>query len=127
VFTHLLWVQGESDAALGTTQNDYYRRFNAMLAAIRGLGVNAPAFVAVATRCGQFPPNAAIRQAQIDLRDVSRGVFAGPDLDALDERWRIAGCHFSNAGLDQHARLWLDVIKQHATQTPASAGAIAKQ
>ena len=113
-FTHLLWVQGESDNALNTSQNDYYTRFLAMLAAIRGLGVNAPAFVALATRCGQYLPNSAIRQAQIDVRNPSLGIFGGPDLDTLDERWRNGGCHFSDKGLERHAQLWLEILTASA-------------
>ena len=35
-FTHLMWHQGESDAVLGTSTQDYEDRFRAMLAAIRG-------------------------------------------------------------------------------------------
>ena len=112
-FTHLLWVQGESDNALGTSQNDYYSRFLNMLAAIRGLGVDAPVFVALATRCGQYLPSPTIRQAQIDLRNPSLGIFEGPDLDTLDETWRRDGCHFSDKGLERHAEMWLKIIQAH--------------
>ncbi|NJM39591.1 MAG: sialate O-acetylesterase [Anaerolineae bacterium] len=110
-FTHLLWVQGESDNALNTSQNDYYTRFRNMLAAIRGLGVNAPAHVALVTRCGQYGPNESLRQAQIDVRDASKNIFGGPDLDTLDASWRYDGCHLSNAGLNRHAEMWLSVIR----------------
>jgi Carbohydrate esterase, sialic acid-specific acetylesterase len=112
-FTHLLWVQGESDNALNTSQNDYYTRFLEMLAAIRGLGVNAPAYVALATRCGQYPPSPTIRQAQTDVRDASKNIFAGPDLDTLDVRWRHDGCHFSDKGLERHAEMWMQVIQSY--------------
>jgi hypothetical protein len=86
-----------------------------MLAAIRQLGVDAPAFVAVTTRCSAFVPNPDIRTAQQDLVNPELGIFAGPDTDVLDETFRYDGCHFSDAGLDMHANLWLKVIREHQT------------
>jgi len=112
-FTHLLWHQGESDAVLGTRKEDYEQRFIAMLAAIRELGVDAPAFVAIATRCGDYQPNAEIRAAQMALVNPALGIFQGPDTDQLDLTYRHDGCHFSNAGLEAHADLWLKVIEDH--------------
>lgn len=113
VFTHLLWHQGESDAYLKTSKRDYQARFLGMLNAIRGLGVKAPAFVAVATRCGDYPPNAAVRAAQIGLRNRKLGIYAGPDTDQLGLEFRHDGCHFSNAGLEAHADLWVKAIQEH--------------
>lgn len=113
-FTHLLWHQGESDAVLGTRKDDYEQRFIAMLAAIRELGVDAPAFVAVTTRCGDYQPNAEIRAAQTELVNPALGIFAGPDTDQLDLTYRHDGCHFSNAGLDAHAEMWLKVLEDYA-------------
>jgi hypothetical protein len=115
-FTHLLWHQGESDAALGTSQEDYERRFLAMLKAIRELGVHAPAFVALATRCGDYRPNGTIRAAQRGVARPSLGIFPGPDTDRLDGELRYDGCHFSDAGLEAHAELWLRVIREHGVQ-----------
>jgi len=111
VFTHLLWHQGETDAALGTSTEDYQRRFIAMLSAIRAMGVDAPAFVAVTTRCGQYLPNANIRSAQFGLVSPARGIFAGPDTDQLDASYRVSSCHFNDRGLDAHATMWLKVIR----------------
>jgi len=111
VFTHLLWHQGESDAALGTTAEDYQAHFLAMLAAIRALGVDAPAFVAIATRCGQYQPNEVIRAAQLGLVNPALGIFAGPDTDQLGPEYRYDGCHFSDQGLEMHAQMWLEVIR----------------
>ncbi|MCS7057253.1 MAG: sialate O-acetylesterase [Thermoflexales bacterium] len=120
VFTHLLWHQGESDAVLGTSAEDYQRRFRAMLAAIRALGVDAPAFVAVATRCGQYLPNETIRAAQIGLADPESGIFLGPDTDQLGPEYRHDGCHFSDLGLEVHAEMWLQVIRAHEAHMEAA-------
>ncbi len=112
-FTHLLWHQGESDAVLGINPADYELRFRGMIAAIRALGVNAPVFIAQATRCANSPPSPDIRWAQHDLVDPSKGIFAGPDTDTIDTTWRYDGCHFSDKGLDRHAAMWLEVIKAY--------------
>ncbi len=120
VFTHLLWHQGESDAALDTPAEDYQQRFRAMLKAIRALGVDAPAFVAIATRCGQYLPHETIRTAQIGLADPKLGIFPGPDTDQLGPEYRYDGCHFSDAGLEAHAEMWLQVIREHKGKMEAT-------
>lgn len=120
-FTHLLWHQGESDAVLGTSAEDYQRRFLGMLKAIRALGVDAPAFVAIATRCGQYPPNETIRAAQVGLADPKLGIYLGPDTDQLGPEYRYDGCHFSDLGLEAHAEMWLQVIQAREHETRAGA------
>ncbi|MCS7088792.1 MAG: sialate O-acetylesterase [Thermoflexales bacterium] len=112
-FTHLLWHQGESDAVLDTDSEHYRRLFLAMLASIRKLGVDAPVFVARATRCGMYPPNEKIRAAQAALIDPALGIYAGPDTDQLGDEHRYDGCHFSAAGLERHAELWLEVLSTY--------------
>jgi hypothetical protein len=112
--THLFWHQGESDAYLHTSKKDYEARFMAMLADIRAHGVDAPVFVSVATHCGQYPINTEIQAAQAELVNPSLGIFAGPNTDTLGDDVRIAGCHFSNDGLEKHADLWVQQIKAQA-------------
>ena len=110
-FTHLLWQQGEADAIARTPAQVYREQFLAMLAAIRREGVNAPIFVARASRCGRVRPSEAIRGAQHALIDPALGILAGPDTDALGFAERFDGCHFSTEGLDRAAELWLDAIE----------------
>lgn len=109
--THIFWHQGESDAYFNTPINDYKARFMAMLDGIRALGVDAPIYVSVATRCGQYPENHFIQQAQRELVNAELGIWAGPDTDALGVDYRHDGCHFSAKGLDAHAELWFQIIK----------------
>lgn len=124
-FTHLLWHQGESDAVLFTHPLEYQKRFLEMLAAIRARGVDAPVYVAVATRCGQYPINPDIQWAQRELVNPAAGILPGPDTDALDETFRYDGCHFSTDGLEAHALMWVWQIRAHLpadwlpTPTPA--------
>jgi len=110
VFTHLLWEQGEADAIARTSGNVYRERFGAMLASIRGLGVDAPIYVARATRCAKVHPSDELRNAQDALANPVAGVLAGPDLDTLGLAERYDGCHFSSEGLERAAELWLAVL-----------------
>ncbi len=109
VFTHLLWHQGESDAARTSTVA-YKARFRKMLASIREHGVSAPIFVSVATRCYRQPPDKTVRRAQRELVDAARNIYAGPDTDMLGPRYRFDGCHFSAEGLTRAADLWLQAL-----------------
>ena len=110
VFTHLLWDQGEADAYAKTSPEAYRQRFEAMVAAIRGLGVGAPVYVARATRCGKVRPSEELGNAQAALVSLASGVHAGPNLDALGFAERYDGCHFSTEGLERAADLWLDAL-----------------
>ena len=108
--THMFWHQGESDAALLIHPSDYRVRFMDMLRGLRELGVDAPVFVAQATRCGGYPENKDIRWVQRDIVNHSLGIWQGPDTDSLGSEFRHDGCHFSTRGLDAHAELWLPYV-----------------
>jgi hypothetical protein len=116
--THLFWHQGETDALKGTSRDDYKARFDAMLMNLRkyeeSLNKNgwvAPIYVSVASRCGSNPGDPEIQAAQCELVDPDRKIFPGPDTDKLDNSFRYDGCHFSNAGLEEFARLWIEQLK----------------
>ncbi len=110
-FTHLLWHQGESDAYKHIDPASYRLRFMNMLKRIRELGVTAPIYVAVATRCGPYPENADIRWVQRDLVNHDLGIWQGPDTDTLGAEFRFDGCHFSTQGLAAHAQMWVSFLK----------------
>ena len=118
-FTHLLWEQGEADAMARTSGPSYREGFLAMLASIRLVGVDAPIYVARATRCAKTHPSDEIRNAQSALADSATGVRAGPDMDKLGLADRYDGCHFSTEGLERAADLWLEAIGA-GKGTPAS-------
>lgn len=109
-FTHLLWHQGESDAENKTAKAAYQEAFHAMLDSIRREGVTAPVHVSVATRCKRERPNRTIQEAQTELVSPLKGIFAGPNTDTLGLEYRFDGCHFSDEGLRQAAKLWLEVL-----------------
>ena len=110
--THILWHQGEADASFGTAPDAYMARFQAIVAAIRAEGCSAPIYIANATRCGSIV-SSDIRTAQRRLAD-GRTILAGPDTDAIshsDDR-AADGVHMSASGLDKHAELWFQILKQ---------------
>jgi hypothetical protein len=113
--TVILRMQGESDAEGTTTQAQYEAFVQSELATFRAAGVTAPMFVSVETwDAGRLPPNAAaIRAAQMALVD-NVNIFAGPDFDTLDNRYRYGGLtHFSEWGADQVASMWLSALQPH--------------
>jgi hypothetical protein len=108
--THVLWHQGENDARSGTSAADYTRMFEALVAMLRGNGINAPVLPAIATLCNDLGSD-ELRAAQRALPERIAGVYPGPDTDSLsDMRDRIDYCHFSERGLQAHADLWTQAI-----------------
>lgn len=108
--THFLWHQGESDASMETSQADYERAFGQMVDSLRGHGIHAPIYVAVASRCGNDGSD-AVRAAQRALLDPRKNIYPGPDTDALGSDYRFDDCHFSERGLEAHADLWLETLR----------------
>jgi hypothetical protein len=108
--THVLWHQGESDARW-TTQEEYLDMFGQMLEGMRGEGIDAPVYVAVASACGHSGSE-AIRAAQREIPHKFANTRPGPNTDEIDRmRWRRDGCHFSAEGLKLHAAAWVEALK----------------
>lgn len=110
-FTHLLWMQGEEDAAKKTSRKLYVEDFEEMLAALRSGGVDAKLLVSQTSLCGSFESD-AVRRAQRQLAKDHPGVFPGPDTDAIGKRYRHDACHFNDMGLKTVAFAWLVAIKK---------------
>jgi len=115
--THVLWHQGETDAMLHTSKHAYKQMFMDMVSSIRQQGVRAPIYVSVATRCHKVRGQEEIRQAQQELVDTDKGIYAGPDTDTLDWGYRYDGCHFSDEGLARCAELWLEKLMPHGSSS----------
>jgi hypothetical protein len=107
--SHLLWHQGEADVKV--SKNEYKKAFLNMLWSIRIQGVEAPIYIAIATKCGKRWGNTEIQEAQKELINISEGIYPGPDTDSLGFCYRYDGCHFSDEGLEEHAELWLETLK----------------
>lgn len=109
--THVLWHQGEKDAREGTPGPEYARMFAALVESLRGYGVDAPVYPAVASICRGIT-NDEIRNTQLELPRQLEGVHPGADTDQLNRAsQRFDHCHFSDQGLSDHAQLWLEALR----------------
>ena len=122
--THVVWHQGESDVFAGTPTEEYVTRFSALAASLGTLGIDAPVFPAVATRCyfqdameAEYADSAGrIRAAQERLPEEIPNVFPGPDTDTIaGDRFRPDGCHFTARGIAAQARLWVEALQAAGT------------
>ena len=110
----VLWHQGESDAAGGTSSAVYAATLQSVIAqSRRDAGFDVLWGVALV---GFLPnnPQAAIDAVVDGQRAVIAGdvfVFEGPSTDdLLGPMWRHDAVHFSEAGLREHASRWFDKI-----------------
>jgi hypothetical protein len=122
--THVLWVQGEADFALGTSADAYRAGFFRLLKSLRDAGVAAPVYAAVSTRCVvQAPWSAAnpVAMALAALPDSRLGLLPGPNLDEiLSASDRFDGCHLSAEGTAKASRAWAHTLANDSPVTPAS-------
>jgi hypothetical protein len=108
--THIVWQQGEAEAAQDNPNpQDWVRDFMAVVAAIRAAGTDAPIYVAQCTICCN-DPNEAIRVAQRRVLSPPAGILPGPDIDLIGREERYDGCHLSAAGLRHAATLWYEAL-----------------
>ena len=110
---YILWHQGEGNAAAGDAGGRQYRKnLLEVVGSFRAYGVNAPFFVALATRCGAAAhPNAVnVREGQRTAAIGQLGIFVGPDTDLIGPEHRYDACHMSASGLTLHAAAWADIL-----------------
>lgn len=112
--THILWHQGESDMKNGTTTVQYKERFLDMLNSMREHGIQAPIYVALASRYGRQTSEAVIT-AQKELSEEHADIFEGPNTDTIDrlEERTEDGQRFTEVGLEKHANAWLKALKRY--------------
>jgi hypothetical protein len=106
----ILWHQGESDLASGTTTEDYTSMLNEVIMGSRiAAGWDIPWVVARASYLPGFSAEslAVIVDAQQTVIDNDSLTYLGPDTDNLiGDSWRYDTVHFNGEGLREHARLW---------------------
>lgn len=113
----VVWHQGETDSVAGTSAADYERdlrlvigRFAASARRDRE-GRGALWLVFQASRCGAASTvSEAIRSAQRAVATPERGVYPGPDTDALGDDWRTDGCHFNSVGRERIVAQMVELI-----------------
>jgi hypothetical protein len=107
--THFLFEQGETDAALKTTEAEYSARLRMLVRTFRSAGYQAPFYIALATKCDEVHPKNifAIRSAQAAAVDADLNIKRGPDLDTIGDEGRAPGnCHMNEVGTIAQASLW---------------------
>jgi hypothetical protein len=113
--THLLFQQGEKDAMLTTTQEQYVSLLHRLVTRFRAAGIDAPFYVSQSTKCDAVDPKnfAAVRAAQESAIDDALNVRRGPDTDMIgnDGRNPNDGCHMNESGTLATAALWAAFIR----------------
>jgi hypothetical protein len=105
----ILWLQGEADVILGTSERDYAQRLAATLEPLHRQ-TQAPVFIASVGRCGDAA-SASVPAAQAQVIAAYAWAFAGPNLDAVAAGERYQRCHFARAGQARAVNLWLAALR----------------
>lgn len=117
---YIFWHQGESDNFENTTTEDYTENFESIRLGFRKNDVVAPIFIAIASyhpnvnslKYKKFGCDPAIQRAQYSLIMKYPDLFIGANTDNLIKSYyRHDGVHFSVLGLEKHAELWLQILK----------------
>jgi hypothetical protein len=110
--TDVIWHQGESDVANGTTSEAYAAAFASLVASLTENGVDAPIYTAVSTRCGtSWNADNPIARAQRSLAPGKR-VQVAADTDALlAPEDRDDTCHLSESGQRKVATAYARAIR----------------
>ena len=116
-FRAVLWHQGEADAVLGTSTDNYVSLLSNIIKQSKmDAGWEFPWFTAEATyQNGQNSSYPTIRNAQQKLWDTGISL-EGPDTDTLTSEYRDhggAGIHFSPKGLSAHGKMWAEKVSAY--------------
>jgi hypothetical protein len=111
--TEVVWHQGEADMQYGTSTAAYVASLTSLLASLKAAHVDAPAYVAIATKCpaGDWNPVNPISVAQRSVIDSGLARL-GADTDALlsESDRRPDGCHLSASGQDRVSSAYAEAI-----------------
>lgn len=110
--TMVLYQQGESDNAEGTSATTITTALRNMVATWRAEGVEAPVFISLTSTWPGYTNNSQVRLGQTNAWSAPLGIYPGPDTDTIGSGGRD-GVHFNAIGSPQHAQLWEDVIVSH--------------
>jgi hypothetical protein len=117
--TGVIWVQGEFDYVIRTTESDYRTRFMNIVTTLHQY-LTAPVYIAVASQCGE-PSNGGDRRhiadnpivrAQRALPD-GKTIFEGVNYDRLlQPEDRFDDCHIGGSGSQKIAEAWAMILMQ---------------
>jgi len=113
--THFLFEQGEKDAILTTTPQEYVSLLHQLVKRFRAAGYDAPFYLSQTTKCDVADPKntEAVRAGQLSAIDDALDIRRGPDTDTIgnDGRNPNDGCHMNALGTLANAALWAAFIK----------------
>jgi carbohydrate esterase-like sialic acid-specific acetylesterase len=112
--THILFQQGETDAVLTTTAEEYASLLHQLVRRFRAAGFDAPFYLSRSAKCDYVGPNnmAAVRAGQLSAVNDALNIRPGPDTDTIGNEGRSPdGCHMNEAGTLANAALWAAFIK----------------
>ena len=113
--THILFQQGEQDAALTTSAEQYVLQLHQLVTRFRVAGFDAPFYLSRSTKCdAAWPKNIeAVRAGQLSAISDALNIRQGPDTDTIgnDGRNPSDGCHMNEIGTLANAALWAAFIK----------------
>jgi len=112
--THILFQQGERDAVMTTTAEQYAALLHELVKRFRAAGFDAPFYVSRSAKCDDAGPKntAAVRAGQLAAVDAALNIRPGPDTDTIGNEGRSSdGCHMNEIGTIANAALWAAFIK----------------
>jgi len=110
--THILFQQGEQDARLTTSADQYVAQLHQLVTRFRTAGFDAPFYLSRTTKCvGDANNTTAVRAAQLSAINDALNIRQGPDTDTIGNDGRADGCHMNEAGTLANAALWAAFIK----------------
>jgi hypothetical protein len=113
--THILFQQGELDAMLTTSAEQYVSQLHELVKRFRAAGFDAPFYLSRSTKCDVAGPKntAAVRAGQLSAVDDALNIRQGPDTDTIgnDGRNPSDGCHMNEIGTLANAAMWAAFIK----------------
>jgi hypothetical protein len=100
--THIIWMQGESDNLGGTSQASYTASLSTVIAAIRNAGMSGPLLINEESWAnGAVAAN--VQNAQLAASGTN--IFAGANLDTIDNTGRYDTTHLNATGSNTAAGL----------------------
>lgn len=112
--THILFQQGEKDAILTTSTEQYVVLLHQLVKRFRAAGFDAPFYVSRSAKCDYAGPTnmAAVRAGQQSAVDEALNIRQGPDTDTIGNEGRSPdGCHMNGIGTLANAALWAAYIE----------------
>lgn len=112
--THILFQQGEKDAILTTSAEQYASLLHQLVKRFRAAGLDAPFYLSRSAKCDYVAPKnaAAVRAGQLSAVDEALNIRPGPDTDTIGNEGRNPdGCHMNEAGTLANAALWAAFIQ----------------